>query len=265
MSAPVSMRDLLEAGIHFGHQTRRWNPKMRRYIWGERAGIYIIDLVQTQQLFEEACNYVGGLAANGKTVMFVGTKKQAQDAIEEFATEVRMPYVNHRWLGGLLTNWKTISDRLKHMQELRRQREQGQLDLLGKKERQTRLLELGKLEQSLGGMAGMERLPDALVVVDLNTEALGVKEARRLGIPIIGLTDTNADPDHADYVVPGNDDAIRSCRLFLEVIARSISDARQMVSPEAFAAEQEAAAPAEAAPEAEPEAVPAPAAAGAPA
>lgn len=247
MSAPVSMRDLLEAGIHFGHQTRRWNPKMRRYIWGERSGIYIVDLVQTQQLLEDACNYVGGLAAKQKTIMFVGTKKQAQDAVEEFAGEVGMPYVNHRWLGGLLTNWKTISDRLAHMQELRRQREQGQLDLLGKKERQTRLLELGKLEQSLGGMAGMERLPDALVVIDLNTEALAVKEARRLKIPIIGLVDTNCDPDLADYVVPGNDDAIRSCRMFLETIGRAISDARQMVTPEQFASEQDAA-PAEAAP-----------------
>ena len=242
MSAPVSMRELLEAGIHFGHQTRRWNPKMRRYIWGERAGIYIVDLVQTQTLLEEACNYVGGLAAKQRTVMFVGTKKQAQDAVEEYATAVGMPYVNHRWLGGLLTNWKTISDRLKHMQELRRQREQGQLDLLGKKERQTRLLELAKLEQSLGGMAGMERLPDALVVVDLNNEALAVKEARRLRIPIIGLVDTNADPDLADYVVPGNDDAIRSCSLFLKTISDAIGDARQMVTPEQFAAEQEAAA-----------------------
>lgn len=246
MSAPVSMRDLLEAGIHFGHQTRRWNPKMRRYIWGERAGIYIVDLVQTQQLMEEACNYIGGLAAKQKTVMFVGTKKQAQDAVQEYAESVGMPYVNHRWLGGLLTNWKTISDRLKHMQELRRQREQGQLDLLGKKERQTRLLQLAKLEQSLGGMAGMERLPDAMVVVDLNNEALAVKEARRLKIPIIGLVDTNADPDLADYVVPGNDDAIRSCSLFLKTIADSINTSREMVTPEQFATEQEDATPAEA-------------------
>jgi small subunit ribosomal protein S2 len=246
VSAPVSMRDLLEAGIHFGHQTRRWNPKMRRYIWGERAGIYIVDLVQTQQMMTEACNYVGGLAAKQKTVMFVGTKKQAQDAVQEYAESVNMPYVNHRWLGGLLTNWKTISDRLKHMQELRRQREQGQLDLLGKKERQTRLLQLAKLEQSLGGMAGMERLPDALVVIDLNNEALAVKEARRLKIPIIGLVDTNADPDLADYVVPGNDDAIRSCSLFLKTISDAIGTSREMVSPEQFAAEQEAAAPAEA-------------------
>ena len=241
MAAPVSMKQLLEAGVHFGHQTRRWNPKMRRYIWGERAGIYIIDLVQTQQLFEDATNFLGKLAAQDKVILFVGTKKQAQDAIEEYATSVKQPYVNHRWLGGLLTNWKTISDRLKHMQELRRQREQGQLDLLGKKERQKRLLELGKLEQSLGGMAGMERLPDAIVVVDLNVEALAVKEARRLKIPIIALTDTNVDPDLADYVVPGNDDAIRSCSLFLEVIADAISDAKTMISPETFAAEQDAA------------------------
>jgi small subunit ribosomal protein S2 len=248
VSAPVSMRDLLEAGIHFGHQTRRWNPKMRRYIWGERAGIYIVDLVQTQQLMTEACNFVGGLAAKQKTVMFVGTKKQAQDAVQEYAEAVGMPYVNHRWLGGLLTNWKTISDRLKHMQELRRQREQGQLDLLGKKERQQRLLQLAKLEQSLGGMAGMERLPDAMVVVDLNNEALAVKEANRLKIPIIGLVDTNADPDLAQYVVPGNDDAIRSCSLFLKAISDSIATSRQMVTPEQFAAEQDAAeVPAEAA------------------
>jgi small subunit ribosomal protein S2 len=218
---------------------------MRRYIWGERAGIYIVDLVQTQQLIEDATNYIGGLAAKGKTVMFVGTKKQAQDAVADYASSVGMPYVNYRWLGGLLTNWKTISDRLAYMQELRRQREHGQLDLLGKKERQTKLLELQKLEQSLGGMAGMERLPDALVIVDLNNEALAVKEARRLKIPIIGLVDTNADPDLADYVVPGNDDAIRSCSLFLETITTAISEARQMVTPEQFAAEQTEASEAE--------------------
>jgi small subunit ribosomal protein S2 len=237
------MKELLEAGVHFGHQTRRWNPKMKRFIFTERGGIYIIDLTQTQDLLDEAHNFARAIAERGGSVLFVGTKKQAQDAVEEYASSVNMPYVNHRWLGGLLTNWKTISDRLAHMQELRRQREQGQLDLLGKKERQKRLLELGKLEQSLGGMAGMERLPDALVVVDLNVEALAVKEARRLKIPIIGLTDTNADPDLADYVVPGNDDAIRSCSLFLETIAKSIGEARQMVTPEQFAAEQTAEAP----------------------
>ena len=246
MTPPVSMQRLLEAGMHFGHQTRRWNPKMRRYIWGERAGIYIIDLVQTQQLFEEAGNFIGNLAARDGTILFVGTKKQAQDAIQEHATAVGMPYVNHRWLGGLLTNWKTISDRLKHMQELRRQFDEGQLNLLGKKERQTRILELQKLEQSLGGMAGMEKLPDAIVVVDINTEALAVKEARRCKIPIIALVDTNADPELADYVVPGNDDAIRSCGLFLEAIAQLVSEARQMVTPEEFAAESGEEAPADA-------------------
>jgi small subunit ribosomal protein S2 len=232
--AAISMKDLLDAGMHFGHQTRRWNPKMRRYIWGERAGIYIVDLVQTQSLLGDACNYLGSVAQRGGTVMFVGTKKQAQDAVEEHATSVGMPYVNHRWLGGLLTNWRTISDRLKHLEELRRQDAEGQLNLLGKKEQQTRRLELAKLEQSLGGMAGMERLPDAIVVVDLNAEALAVKEARRCKIPVIGLVDTNADPDLADWVVPGNDDAIRSCDLFLKLIAGSINDARTLVAVDDF-------------------------------
>lgn len=232
MTPPVSMQHLLEAGIHFGHQTRRWNPKMRRYIWRDLHGIYIIDLVQTQRLMEEACNVAGAIAQRGGSLLFVGTKKQAQDAVEEHASRVGMPYVNHRWLGGLLTNWRTISDRLAYMLELRRQREHGQLDLLGKKERQVRLNELAKLEQSLGGMATMERLPDALVVLDLNTEALAVKEARRLKIPVIGLVDTNADPDLADYVVPGNDDAIRSCSLFLDTLASAVEDARVMVSAE---------------------------------
>jgi small subunit ribosomal protein S2 len=237
MATQVGIRELLEAGVHFGHQTRRWNPKMRRYIWGERSGIYIVDLVQTQQLIEEACNFLGNIAARGGSILFVGTKKQAQDAIWAEATRVRQPYVNHRWLGGLLTNWKTIHDRLGHMNELRRQEDEGQLDLLGKKERQVRRLQLTKLEQSLGGMAGMERLPDAIVVVDLNNEALAVKEARRLRIPVVGLVDTNADPDLADYVVPGNDDAIRSCGLFLKVIADSIEDAKTLVTQAEMEAE----------------------------
>lgn len=239
MASPVSMSDLLQAGMHFGHQTRRWNPKMRRYIWGERSGIYIVDLVQTQKLIEEACNFVGNIASRGGTVMFVGTKKQAQDAISDAASSVGMPYVNHRWLGGLLTNWRTIADRLKHMQELRTQRAEGQLELLGKKERQVRLLQLSKLEQSLGGMAGMERLPDAIVIVDLNNESLAVKEARRLRIPVIGLVDTNCDPDHADYVVPGNDDAIRSCSLFLQTLASAINDGRTLVSAAEMAADDQ--------------------------
>jgi small subunit ribosomal protein S2 len=235
--AKVSMQRLLEAGIHFGHQTRRWNPKMRRYIFGERAGIYIVDLVQTQTLLEEAANFVGNVASRGGTVLFVGTKKQAQDAVMDTAARTGMYYVNHRWLGGLLTNWKTISDRLKHMQELRHQRDEGQLELLGKKERQTRLLELGKLEQSLGGMAGLERLPDAVVVIDMNAEALAVKEARRCKIPVVALVDTNCDPDLADYVVPGNDDAIRSCLMFLDTLAEAITDSKTMVSEAEMAAE----------------------------
>ena len=239
VTTTVSMQALLEAGIHFGHQTRRWNPKMRRFIWGERSGIYIVDLVQTQQLMTEAANFIGNVASRGGSIMFVGTKKQAQDAIELAADRVGMPYVNHRWLGGLLTNWKTIHARLLHMQELRSQRDGGQLELLGKKEAQVRYLKLAKLEQSLGGMAGMSQLPDAIVIVDLNTEALAVKEARRLKIPIIALVDTNADPDLADYVVPGNDDAIRSCTLFLETIADAIVDAKTLVSAAEMAAEAE--------------------------
>lgn len=230
MSSVVSMQQLLEAGMHFGHQTRRWNPKMRRYIFGERSGIYLVDLVQTQKLLEEATNFVGSVAARGGTVLFVGTKKQAQDAIADHARSVGMPYVNHRWLGGLLTNWKTISARLKHLEELRNQRDHGQLELLGKKEQQMRLLQLAKLEQTLGGMAGMERLPDVVVVIDLNTEALAVKEAKRCKIPVVGLVDTNCDPDLVDYVVSGNDDAIRSCNLFLNTLASGISDAKTMVS-----------------------------------
>ena len=246
----VSMQQLLAAGMHFGHQTRRWNPKMRRYIWGERSGIYVIDLVQAQALLEEARNVVGGIAQRGGDILFVGTKKQAQDAVMTSAERVGMPYVNHRWLGGLLTNWSTISGRLKHMLELRNQRDQGQLELLGAKEQQMRRAELKKLEQSLGGMAGMERLPQAVVVVDMLTEHLAVKEANRLGIPVIGLVDTNADPDAAQYVVPGNDDAIRSCSLFVETLADAISDAKTMVSAaemEAEAAEgEDAETPAEA-------------------
>jgi len=230
------MKQLLDAGMHFGHQTRRWNPKMRRYIWGERAGIYIVDLVQTMQLIEEAYNFLGAVAQRGGTVLFVGTKKQAQDAIEDNAKRAGMYYVNHRWLGGLLTNWRTISDRLKRLEELRNQHEHGQLNLLGKKERQVRLHELEKLEQSLGGMSGMERLPDAIVIIDLNAEQLAVKEARRCRIPVVGLVDTNSDPDQADYVVPGNDDAIRSCNLFLEVMGNAITDAKTLISAEEFEA-----------------------------
>ena len=252
----VTMRELLEAGVHFGHQTRRWNPKMRRYIFTERGGIYIIDLQQTLELVEEAHAFVRNIAERGGSVLFVGTKKQCQDAIQEQASRVGMPYVSHRWLGGLLTNWRTISERLGRLHELRRQREEGQLELLPSKERITLLGELEKLETNLGGVADMKRLPDAVCVIDLRKEQLAIREARRLGLPVVALVDTNCDPDDADFVIPGNDDAIRSCNLVLRVIADGIAAGQGKVTlPEMTAPHVE---PEAAAPEPEPEeAVPA--------
>jgi len=232
----VSMRELLEAGVHFGHQTRRWNPKMRRYIFTERGGIYIIDLQQTLSLVEEAAAFVRNVAERGGSVLFVGTKKQGQDAVEEEATRVGMPYVNHRWLGGLLTNWRTISERLERMHELRRLRDEGQLELLPPKERITMMNELEKLETNLGGVTDMKRVPDAIFVVDLRKEQLAIREARRLGLPVVALVDTNCDPDDADYVIPGNDDAIRSCSLIVRVIANAIEAGKSKVTAEEMAA-----------------------------
>jgi small subunit ribosomal protein S2 len=231
------MRELLEAGVHFGHQTRRWNPKMRRFIFAERGGIYIIDLQQTQQLLEEAHEFAKNVAGRGGSVLFVGTKKQAQDAVESQAKRVGMPYVNHRWLGGLLTNWRTISDRIDRLHDLRRLRDDGQLELLPPKERIAMLGELEKLGANLGGVADMKRQPEAMFVLDLRKEQLAVREARRLGMPIIALVDTNCDPDEADYVVPGNDDAIRSCDLIARVVADGISEGKQKVSPTEMAAQ----------------------------
>jgi small subunit ribosomal protein S2 len=228
----VSMRELLEAGVHFGHQTRRWNPKMRRFLFTERGGIYIIDLQQTLELLGEAYNFVKNVAERGGSVLFVGTKKQCQDAIEEQAKRVGMPYVNHRWLGGLLTNWRTISNRLDRLEELRRLRDEDQLDLLPPKERISMLGELEKLETNLGGVHGMKELPDVVFVVDLKKEQLAVREARRLTIPVVALVDTNCDPDDADFVIPGNDDAISSCGLVIRAIADAIADARQRVTAE---------------------------------
>jgi small subunit ribosomal protein S2 len=239
------MRELLEAGVHFGHQTRRWNPKMRRFIFTERGGIYIIDLQQTAELVEEAYEFVKNLAARGGSVLFVGTKKQAQDAVEEQAKRVGMPYVNHRWLGGLLTNWRTISDRIDRLHDLRRLRDDGQLELLPPKERIAMLGELEKLEANLGGVADMKRQPDAMFVLDLRKEALAVREGRRLGMPIIALVDTNCDPDEAEYVIPGNDDAIRSCSLVTRVIADAIAEGKQRVSPGEMTAPAAEEAPAE--------------------
>ena len=232
----VSMRELLEAGVHFGHQTRRWNPKMRRYIFGERGGIYIIDLQKTLEALEEAQAFVRNLAERGGTVLLVGTKKQAQDAVEEEAKRVAMPYVNHRWLGGLLTNWRTIAERIEHLHELRRLREEGQLDLLPPKERISMQGELEKLEANLGGVADMRKQPDAIFIIDLRKEQLAVREARRLGLPVIALVDTNCDPDEADYPIPGNDDAIRSCNLVTRVIADGIEAGKAQVTAREFTA-----------------------------
>ncbi|HUJ91743.1 MAG TPA: 30S ribosomal protein S2 [Gaiellaceae bacterium] len=232
--AVVSMRDLLEAGVHFGHQTRRWNPKMRRFIYTERGGIYIIDLTQTSERLDEAAQFVRNLAERNGSVLFVGTKKQAQDAVETEAKRVGMPYVNHRWLGGLLTNWRTMSDRIERLHEMRRLRDEGQLDLLPAKERISMAGELEKLEQNLGGVADMRRQPDAVFIIDLRKEQLAVREARRLGLPVVALVDTNCDPDEADYVVPGNDDAIRSCSLIARAIADAIADGQQKVSAKEF-------------------------------
>ncbi len=225
--AAVSMRELLEAGVHFGHQTRRWNPKMRRFIFTERGGIYVIDLQKTIVLAQEAHEMVRDIAAQGGTVLFVGTKKQAREAVATQAQRCGMPFVNHRWLGGLLTNFRTISERIQRLHELRRLKEEGQLELLPAKERLVRLHELEKLEKNLSGVADMDKIPSAIFVIDLTAEQLAVHEAKRLNIPLIGLVDTNCDPDQVDLAIPGNDDAIRSCDLIGRVIADGVIEGRK--------------------------------------
>jgi small subunit ribosomal protein S2 len=222
----VGIRELLEAGVHFGHQTRRWNPKMRRFIFGERDGIYIIDLTKTAVLLERARAFAYDLAARGGIVLFVGTKKQAKDAIKELAEAAGMPYVNERWLGGLLTNFHTISKRIDRLHDLHRQAEEGQLDLLPTKERMSMQAELRKLELNLSGVQNMERIPDAIFVVDLNAEEIAVREAGRLNIQTIGLVDTNCDPQAVNYVIPGNDDAMRSCEIVIRAIGGAVAEAR---------------------------------------
>jgi small subunit ribosomal protein S2 len=256
------MKDLLEAGVHFGHQTRRWNPKMKRFIFAERGGIYIIDLQKTLELLEEAHDFARNVASRGGSVLFVGTKKQAQDAVEEQAQRVGMPYVNHRWLGGLLTNWRTISERIERLHELRRLKEEDQLELLPPKERITMEGELEKLNANLGGVADMRRQPDAVFIIDLRKEQLAVREAHRLGLQVIGLVDTNCDPDEATYVIPGNDDAIRACSLITRVVADGIEAGKQKVTADemrAPAPEPTAEPAAEAQPSPEAEAQPEPA------
>jgi small subunit ribosomal protein S2 len=224
--AQVGIRELLEAGVHFGHQTRRWNPKMRRFIFGERGGIYIIDLLKTEQLLAQAQQFAAEIANRGGTVLFVGTKKQARDGIKDIAESAGMPYVNHRWLGGLLTNFQTISLRIKRLHDLERYATEGQLALLPTRERLSAEADLEKLQANLGGVKNMQRVPDAMFVIDLKTEAIAVREAQRLRIPIIGLVDTNCDPDGIDYVVPGNDDAIRACTLVTRAIGDVVAEGR---------------------------------------
>jgi small subunit ribosomal protein S2 len=238
--ADVGIAELLEAGVHFGHQTRRWNPKMRRFIHGERGGIYIIDLLKTQALLAQAQEFAGTLAHRGGTVLFVGTKKQARDTIKEVAESSGMPYVNHRWLGGLLTNFQTINQRIRRLHDLERYESEGQLELLPTRERMAAQADLAKLRANLGGVKNMQRVPDAMFVIDLKTEEIAVKEARRLRIPIIGLVDTNCDPDGIDFVIPGNDDAIRSCALITQAIGQVVSEGHNVFRAQEELARKEA-------------------------
>ncbi|MEZ5162741.1 MAG: 30S ribosomal protein S2 [Fimbriimonadaceae bacterium] len=222
----LSMKELLEAGVHFGHQTRRWNPKMKRYIYGARNGIYIVDLHQTIKLFQDALDFVQQIVTDGGTVLFVGTKKQAQAAIKEAATKSGQYFVTERWLGGMLTNWDTISQRILRLKELDRMQEEGYLDRLPKKEALKRMEERDKLSRYFEGIRNMEEMPKCMVIVDLNKEAIAVAEARNLGIPIVAIVDTNCDPDMADYVIPGNDDAIRAIRMVTSKIGEAIVEVK---------------------------------------
>ena len=237
--AVVSMKQLLEAGVHFGHQTRRWNPKMAPYIFTERNGIYIIDLQKTVKKLDEAYNFVRDVAANGGEVLFVGTKKQAGDSIKEEAERCGMHYVNARWLGGMLTNFKTIQKRIERLAQLRKMEEDGTFELLPKKEVVKLKLEIEKLEKFIGGIKQMKTLPAALFIVDPKKEKIAVSEARKLNIPIVAIVDTNCDPDEVDYVIPGNDDAIRAVKLIAGAMANAVMEGRQGQS-DAPAAEEEA-------------------------
>ena len=225
--AMISMKQLLEAGVHFGHQTRRWNPKMAKYIFTERNGIYIIDLQKTVRKVDEAYNFLRSIAQEGKSVLFVGTKKQAQESVREEATKAGQFYVNERWLGGMLTNFQTIQKRVRRLKELEQMEENGTFDVLTKKEVQSLRHEMGKLEKYLGGIKEMNKLPCALFVVDPRKERIAVAEARKLNIPIVAIVDTNCDPDEIDYVIPGNDDAIRAVRLLTGRMADAVAEGRQ--------------------------------------
>ena len=242
----VSMKQLLEAGVHFGHQTRRWNPKMAEYIYMERNGIYIIDLQKTVKKLEEAYNFVRDVAANGQSILFVGTKKQAAEAVKEEASRVGMYYVNARWLGGMLTNFKTMRTRIDRLAQLKKMQEDGTFDMLPKKEVMKHMGEMEKLEKYLGGVKEMKKLPGAMFVVDPRKEHNAIAEARKLHIPIVAIVDTNCDPDEVDYVIPANDDAIRAIRLIASTMANAVQEGRQGVDTEA---EETVETPAEAAEE----------------
>ena len=223
----VSMRQMLQAGVHFGHQTRYWNPKMASYIFGQRNKIHIVNLEKTLPLYQDAVSYLGKLAANGGRVLFVGTKRAAQDAVREEATRCGMPYVNHRWLGGMLTNFKTVKQSIQRLKELEAMFEDGSIHRFGTKEALTLERERDKLERSLGGIKHMDGLPDAMFVIDVGHEKIAISEANKLGIPVVGVVDTNNDPSKIDYVIPGNDDAIRAVRLYVEGAASAVLDGRQ--------------------------------------
>lgn len=248
MTAVVTMKQLLEAGVHFGHQTRRWNPKMKRFIHGDRGGIYLIDLHQTLSGIEKSYTFVRDLVADGGTVLFIGTKKQAQDSIQGYAMKCGMPYINQRWLGGMLTNFETISKRVAKMKEYQRMRDSGEFEVMPKKEALLLSRELDKLERNLNGIRNLERLPDAVFILDTKKEDIAVTEANKLGIPVVAVVDTNCDPDVIQYVIPGNDDAIRSGDLLTRVIADAVLEGRLMRSkkfpeaaaPKARTAEEEA-------------------------
>ena len=228
--AEVTMRQMLEAGVHFGHQTRYWNPKMAPYIFGERGKIHIINLEKTMPLYTEAMNYLGSMVANGGTVLFVGTKRSAQNAVKENAERCGMPFVNHRWLGGMLTNYKTVRASIKRLKDLEVMSEDGSFDKIGKKEALMLTRELEKLERSLGGIKNMRGIPDAMFVVDVGHEKIAISEARKLGIPVIGVVDTNNSLDGVDYVIPGNDDAIRAIKLFVESAASAVDTGKLSVA-----------------------------------
>ena len=236
----VGIKELLEAGVHFGHQTRRWNPRMRRFIFGERGGIHIIDLQKTDVLLNQARDFASGIAARGGSVLFVGTKKQARDAVRETASAAGMPYIDQRWLGGLLTNFGTISGRIDRLHQLANWKEDGTLDLLPVRERIAAEAELGKLTTNLGGVRDMQRVPDAIFIVDLKTEEIAVREAQRLNLPIIALVDSNVDPGPVAYPIPGNDDGMRSCRLVVEAIGDVVRDSAARFRAEEEKARREA-------------------------